>query len=151
MTSARATAVWIDSSSATIVRWGGDESGPVRLESDVPSHHRSTGHLAAPGGERHGGTGPRSAGERHRLEHLRAFLALVRAALPGDDLLLMGDGIVVQRLAASVRGDDAAHGVQRRIELRRCGPLTVAQQRAALREFVGEPPRRVHAASAVEG
>ena len=135
MTSARATALWIDSSSATIVRWGGDESGPVRLESDVPSHHRSTGHLAAPGGERHGGTGPRSAGERHRLEHLRAFLALVRAALPDDDLLLMGDGIVVQR----------------RIELRRCGPLTVAQQRAALREFVGEPPRRVHAASAVEG
>ncbi len=142
MTSARATAVWVDARSAIVVRWSAGVLESRHFESQVPTHHRSTMGVSAPGGERHGGTGPRSAGESHRLEHLRAFLAEVRAALPDDDLLLVGDGVVVERLAASVLEDDAVHGRSRRVELRRQARPTEPQLQAALVSFAGSPPRR---------
>ncbi len=147
MATSQAAAVWIDANSATIVRWGPDAAGTVHFESDVPPHRRSTGQVTARRGERHGGTGPRSAGEQHRLEHLRTFLAQVRRAVPADDLLLLGDGVVVERLAAALREDDATHGRRRRIEVRRHGPLTEAQLVAAVRAFAGAPARRVRVAT----
>ena len=142
MASASAAAVWIDARSATILTWGPRSTAPLHLDSEVPAHSRSTGQVSTRGGERHGGTGPRSAGEGHRLDHLRAFLAEVRHLLPDDDLLLIGDGVVVERLAAVLRGDDAEHGRRRRIEVRRHAPLTEAQLLAELRDFAGSPPRR---------
>jgi hypothetical protein len=142
MVTPRSTAVWVNATSATVVRWGPGLVRRSHLDSQVPAHHRSTGQVTAPGGERHGGTGPRAAGERHRLEHLRAFLTQVRATLPEDDLLLVGDGVVVERLAKVVRDADTARGLARRIEVRRHAPLTEGQLLAMLRRFAGAPPRR---------
>jgi hypothetical protein len=138
----RVTAVWIDTSSATILGLGPDATERRRIESTVPARHRSTGQVTELGGERHGGSGPRSARDGHRLDHLRAFLDEVEAALPADDLLLLGDGVVVERLARSVRDHDLAHGIHRRVEARRHAPLTEPQLLALLREFAGSPPRR---------
>lgn len=140
-----ATAVRIDAEEAIIWRWRDGAGTPAqRLVSDVPAHHKSTGHVAEPGGERHGGSGPRSAQEGHRLEHLRAFLVQVEAALPAeDDLLLIGDGTVVEHLAAHLNAADATHGRERRIELAHSGPVTDRQMVARLRVFAGDPaPRR---------
>ncbi len=142
MATSHVTAVWIDASSATILRVGPDATERRRIESTVPARHRSTGQVTERGGERHGGSGPRSARDGHRLDHLRAFLEEVHAALPDEDLLLLGDGVVVERLARSLRADDLAHGIHRRIEARRHAPLTEPQLLALLRIFAGSPPRR---------
>ena len=136
------TAVWIDTSSATILGLGPDATERRRIDSTVPARHRSTGQVTERDGERHGGSGPRSARDGHRLDHLRAFLEEVEAALPEEDLLLLGDGVVVERLARSVRGHDLVHGLHRRIEARRHAPLTEPQLLALLRAFAGSPPRR---------
>ena len=142
MATSHVTAVWIDASSATILRVGPDATERRRIESTVPARHRSTGQVTERGGERHGGSGPRSARDGHRLDHLRAFLEEVQAALPDEDLLLLGDGVVVERLARSLRADDLTHGIHRRIEARRHAPLTEPQLLALLRIFAGSPPRR---------
>lgn len=139
-----ATAVWINADEALIWRWRAGAGQRVqRLVSDVPAHHKSTGHVGETGGERHGGTGARSAQEGHRLEHLRAFVVHVEAYLPDDDLLLIGDGVVVEHLAVRLNAADATHGRERRIEIAHSGPLTDRQLVARLRAFAGDPaPRR---------
>ena len=147
MISARAaTAIWIDANGAVIERWSGGARGPAqRLVSEVPTHHKSTGHVGEPGGERHGGTGPRSAQEGHRQEHLRTFIAQVAAVLPAeDDLLLLGDGTVVEHLARHLAGLSISKPRTRRVELMHSGPLTEGQMVARLRSFAGDPaPRQI--------
>jgi hypothetical protein len=94
---------------------------------------------------RHGGGGaPQDAGEPHRLEHLRGFLAdVARVVPPGDPLEVMGPGTVHERLAALLAGDDREHGRVREIRSTRSGPLTERQLCARVREFAGAaPPRR---------
>ncbi|HSL76351.1 MAG TPA: hypothetical protein VK867_05360, partial [Candidatus Limnocylindrales bacterium] len=55
--------VWIDAREATIVRVSGDGATVRRLESEVPAHHRSTGHVRHEPSVRHGGGRDQSAGE----------------------------------------------------------------------------------------
>ena len=101
MTGLRATGVWISSTSATVLRCSPDLTVRHRIDSTVPGRHRSTGRQPT---ERH------PAGEGHRDEHVRTFFAQVAAALPvDDDLLLVGDGEVVEHFAEQVRTDDHNH------------------------------------------
>ncbi len=142
MNGREATAVWIDARHAVLVRWPEAEGGPARIESNVPPHHRSSGPLNEKGGARHGGGGASGVRERHRLEHLRLFVDEVRAALPAGDLLLVGDGAVVDRLAAVIHAEDARLMRARRVAVEHRARLTDGQLVERLREFAGSPPRR---------
>jgi hypothetical protein len=135
MTGPHATGVWISANSATVVRWNPELSVRHRVDSAVPSRHRSTGR---PPTEEH------PAGEGHRDEHMRTFFVEVALALPvDDDLLLVGDGEVVEHFADHVRADDSSHGRRRRIEVEKSdGPLTERQLVARIRSFAGSPARR---------
>jgi hypothetical protein len=135
MTTTRTTAVWISASSATVLRWG-PEGVTVRqkIDSSVPSRHRSTGRPP---------TADHPAGEGHRDEHMRAFFAQVGAVVPfDDDLLLVGDGEVVDHFAHQIRAHDSSRNVDRRIEVDRSGQITEPQLLARLRAFGGASARR---------
>jgi hypothetical protein len=74
---------------------------------------------------------------------MRMFFVEVAQALPDhDDLLLVGDGEVVEHLAEQVRTDDSSHGRKRRIEVEKGGPLTERQLLARIRTFAGAPAKR---------
>jgi hypothetical protein len=74
---------------------------------------------------------------------MRTFFDEVARTLPGDDdLLLVGDGEVVDHFADHVRAEDERHGRHRRIEVEKSGPLTDRQLLARLRTFAGSPARR---------
>jgi hypothetical protein len=128
------TGIWISANSATVLRWSQEVSVRHRIVSTVPGHHRSTGR---PPTEKH------PAGEGHRDEHMRTFFDEVARALPADDdLLLVGDGEVVDHFADHVRAEDERHGHHRRIAVEKSGPLTDRQLLARLRAFAGSPARR---------
>jgi hypothetical protein len=134
MTDQRATGLWISAGSARVLRWSPALTVRHRIDSTVPGRHRSTGR---PPTENH------PAGEGHRDEHMRTFFAQVSHVLPvDDDLLLLGDGEVVEHLAEQVRADDGSHGRTRRIEVGKCGPITERQLLARVRAFAGSPARR---------
>ncbi len=141
-TAATATVVWIDARRATLLPWPPSTRATLRFESTVPPHHRSSGRLDEKGAGRHGGGGSKAVRERHRLEHLRAFLEQVHASLPPGDLLLVGDGTVVDRLAALVHAEDARLFRSRRVGMERADRPTDAQLVERLRDFAGTPPRR---------
>ncbi len=138
------TLVWIDAREAIIVRWR--EEGPhlERVESDVPAHHRSTGHVRMDPTVRHGGGGrPQTAGEPHRLEHLDRFVEEIGGRVPpDDDLLILGPGTVRERLEHLVREADEHHRRSRSVNCEASSPLTDQQLVARLREFAGADPRR---------
>ena len=128
------TGIWISANSATVLQWSPQGSLLHRIVSTVPGRHRSTGR---PPTEAH------PAGEGHRDEHMRTFFDEVLRVLPGgDDLLLVGDGEVVDHFADSVRALDVHHGQPRRIAVEKSGPLTDRQLLARLRTFAGSPARR---------
>jgi len=134
MASLRYTGVWISANSATVLRWSPDITVRHHIDSTVPGRHRSTGR---PPTEEHSG------GEGHRDEHMRAFLDHVSRVLAvDDDLLLVGDGEVVEHLADSIRADDAVHGRERRIHVEKSGPITEPQLLARIRTFAGSPAKR---------
>lgn len=129
------TGVWISAASATILRWGPD-GVTVRehVDSLVPGRHRSTGR---PPTEDH------PASEGHRDEHMRAFFAQVLAALPiNDDLLLVGDGEVVEHFGHQIEVQDRGRSAARRVEVDKSGPMTEPQLLARIRAFAGSPARR---------
>jgi hypothetical protein len=132
---AHTTGIWMSAASATVLRWGPDGiAHRESIESLVPGRHRSTGHraVAAP------------VEEGRRDERMRVFFALVDAAVPVcDDVLLVGDGEVVEHFAAHVRSGDASVGATRRLELVKSGPITERQLLARLRVFAGAPALRV--------
>ena len=127
--------MWISAGSATILRWGPDGvETRERIDSTVPGKHRSTGR---PPTEDH------PAGEGHRDEHMRTFFARISALVPvEDDLLLVGDGEVVDHFATEVRAQAHGHAASRRIEVEKSGPLTEPQLLERLRAFAGSPARR---------
>jgi hypothetical protein len=133
MTTPQTTGVWISAASATILRWGpAGVSIRETVESEVPGRHRSTGR---PPTEDH------PAGERHRDEHMRTFFAQVNANVPaGDDLLLIGDGEVVEHFARQFQPH--GHAPARRVEVEKSGPLTEPQLLARIRAFAGSPAQR---------
>jgi hypothetical protein len=128
------TGIWISATAATVLQWSPQGSLLHRIVSTVPGRHRSTGR---PPTEAH------PAGEGHRDEHMRTFFGEVARALPvEDDLLLVGDGEVVDHFAEYVRALDARHAQPRRIVVEKSGPLTDRQLLARLRTFAGSPARR---------
>ncbi len=134
MTDQRATGLWISAGSARVLRWSPEITVRHRIDSTVPGRHRSTGR---PPTESH------PAGEGHRDEHMRTFFAQVAHVLAvDDDLLLLGDGEVVEHFTEQVRADDRSHGRTRRIEVEKCGPITERQLLARVRAFAGSPARR---------
>jgi hypothetical protein len=134
MTSPRTTGVWISANSATMLRWGPELTVRHRIDSTVPGRHRSTGR---PPTEEHPG------GEGHRDEHMRAFFDHVACVLPAaDDLLLVGDGEVVEHFADHIRADDANHRRERRIEVEKSGSITERQLLARIRTFAGSSAKR---------
>lgn len=145
MTRARpSTLVWIDAREAVIVHWDGDRAEVERMDSEVPAHHRATGHVRHDPSVRHGGGGaPQTAGEPHRLEHLERFVDQVADRLPpGDDLLILGPGVVHERLEHFVRGADEHLDRARDITCEASSRLTDRQLIARLRRFAGSDPRR---------
>ncbi len=140
----RSTLVWLDVESATVARW---IDGPrlVRLDSQVPMHHKSTGHVRHDPLCRHGGGGsPQKAGDPHRIEHLREFVKAVAAQIPTDeDVEILGPGTVREQLAAYLQGEDRRHGHVRAVRTEPAEALTTRQLVARLRVLVGaNPPRR---------
>ena len=134
MTRSRTTGVWISANSATVLRWSPEFTVRHRLDSTVPGRHRSTGR---PPTEEHPG------GEGHRDEHMRAFIDHVARVLPvDDDLLLVGDGEVVEHFADHIRTDDGNHRRERRIAVEKSGPITERQLLARIRTFAGSPAKR---------
>jgi len=74
---------------------------------------------------------------------MRTFFDEVARALPADDdLLLVGDGEVVDHFADHVRAEDEHHAHHRRIAVEKMGQLTDRQLLARLRAFGGSPARR---------
>lgn len=74
---------------------------------------------------------------------MRIFLDQVARVLPvDDDLLLVGDGEVVEHFANRVRADDDRHGHERRVQVERSGPITEPQLVARIRTFAGSPAKR---------
>ena len=137
------TLVWIDAREAIVVRW--IEGAPVleRIESDVPPHHRATGHVRHDPGGCHGGGPPKTAGEPHRLEHLARFLDTVADVLPDeDDLLVVGPGTVHEHLARLIRERDGQDRGGRAIASEAATRSTRGQLVARLRRARGEEPRR---------
>jgi hypothetical protein len=138
------TLVWMDARQAVIVQWHDGKTSIERLESDVPRHHRSTGHVRhGTSGRTHAGP-PRSAGDTHRLEHLRRFIEQVQRRLPpSDQLAICGPGPVAVRLAQAIHDDDHHHGRSRQVIHRRAAALTDRQLVAEVRRLVADvPPRR---------
>ena len=134
MTSPRTTGVWISADSATVLRWSPELTVRHRIDSTVPSRHRSTGR--APIEERQGDEG-------HRDEHMRTFFEQVAHSLSvEDELLLVGDGEVVEHFADHVRTDDLSHGRKRRIEVEKSGPVSERKLLALIRTFAGSPAKR---------
>jgi hypothetical protein len=138
------TLVWIDSREAIIVRWQNGSAEVGRVESEVPAHRRATGHVRHDPTFRHGGGGsPQTAGEPHRLEHLKRFVAQVANRLqPGDDLLILGPGTVHERLQRHLAHSDSHHGRHRDIASGDSARLTDRQLIARLRAFAGAETRR---------
>jgi hypothetical protein len=143
-TTSALTIVWVDAREAIVVRRAEGASTFERIESDVPAHHRSTGHVRHDPGTRHGGGGPpQTAGEPHRLEHLARFLDAVAARLPrGEDLLVIGPGTVREQLARQLVEDDSRHRVVRAIRCEAAASMTHRQLAALLRRASGDEPRR---------
>ena len=134
MTSLGATGVWMTADSATVLSWSPELTVRHSIASTVPGRHRSTGRPPTEGPSR---------GEGHRDEHMRTFLADVAKVLPvEDDLLLVGDGEVVEHFANHVRIDDDKHGRERRIQVEKSGPITERQLLARIRTFAGSPAKR---------
>lgn len=140
----RAALVWIDSREAIIVRLADQDATVERLESDVPAHHRATGHVRHEPGTRHGGGRDQSAGEPHRLEHLERFIEAVAAALSEvDDVLLLGPGTVREHLERRLRERAQALGRPAlRLTTEPAARATDRQLIVRLRHHLGEEPRR---------
>lgn len=136
--------VWIDADEAIVARWDG-QAHLTRIVSDVPSRHRSTGHLRHDPRFHPGGGGPATDRiERDRLEHLREYLERVASLVPPDESVhVTGPGPVKDELARMLRVEDRHHGRERCVETSASAPLTDRQLVARLRELAGAPsPRR---------
>lgn len=138
------TIVWIDAREAVFVRPQGAEARLERVDSDVPAHHRATGHVRHDASVRPGGGAPKAAGESHRQEHLSQFIDDVLGRLPdGDDLLILGPGVVRERLEHEVREQDRRRGRERLVTCEASPPLSDRQLVARLRHVTGaDAPRQ---------
>jgi hypothetical protein len=139
-----ASLVWIDAREAIVLHWESDAVTVRRLESDVPAHHHSTGHVRHEPAPGNAGAGPpRTAGESHRIEHLVRFVDEAAGAVPGaGDVLVVGPGTVHERLAERLAAIDARFARTRAIATEAAEHRTERQLIARLRELAGAAPRR---------
>jgi len=140
----RGALVWIDAREAVIVRWDGTAARIERLASDVPPHHRATGHVRSDPLTRGGNSGDRAgAAERRRIEHLDRFVAAVADRIGEEEtLVLVGHGTTYERLERTLRNRDAAARRSRSLQARRADRPTDRQLVAELRAHLGVSPRR---------
>lgn len=136
--------VWIDSESATILRWRGRVVAE-KVVSDVPPHTGSTAHVRHDPSVRHGGSGRgQDDFERRRNEHLRAFLHAVADRLGEDDPIeILGSGTIGGRLASFIRQRTSRPQSPPSIVAVHSMPLTPRQLAARLRQRLGLGSRRV--------
>lgn len=140
---ATGTVVWVDGTSAVVVRWAGR---PVvdRMSADVPSHHRWTGHIRHDPAVRHGGGGVVGDQlERDRLRHRADHLHRVAALVPDTgDVLLLGPGSARLELERAIGSSDRLHHRHRPLRSEPSGRMTERELVARLRESVGRAPVR---------
>ncbi len=144
------TLVWLDADEAILLDPEGptsDGAGPPairRVRSQVPPHHRATGHdHHDPRARSGGGADPDDLVERRREHLITAYLREVVALVPaGHDVVVMGPGTVHGRLAGELRAADVRHQRGRAVEDAAAGPLTERQLRARWRELNGTAPER---------
>lgn len=136
--------VWIDAREAILVRLLDDRASLDRLESQVPAHHRSTGHVRHDPRIRHGGGGRKqTAGEPDRLEHLKQFLDQVAARVSGEErVIILGPGTVREHLRNSLQEGDEQMKRTRDISCEPAARLTQRQLVERLRTLLGAQPRR---------
>jgi hypothetical protein len=136
------TLVWIDSEEAIIVRWA-DRATVERVRSEVPGRHRTneSGPVGTPG--RHG-EGGADALERARREELGRFVEQVAAWVPpGDDVTVVGPGILRGRLERVLRAEDRRHGRQRLVHSAAAERLSEEELVAHVRALAGDAAPRV--------
>ena len=138
------TLVWIDAREAVIVERHADEVTIGRIASDVPAHRKATGQVRHEPGIRHGGGGaPQTAGDPHRIEHLRRFVAGVVERIPESaDVTLLGPGTVREQLERALTDADRHHRRTRTVTGEASGRLTDRQLVARLSREAGVEPRR---------
>ena len=137
------TLVWIDTREAVVAHWQAGEVRLERLQSDVPAHHRATGHVRYDPSIRHGGVAPKESGEAKRLEHLARFVAQVASRIPpSDDLVILGPGSVRDRLEHHVLDADRHASRARIVTCHAAARLTDRQLIARLRHVAGADQRR---------
>lgn len=137
------TLVWIDAREAIVTQWHAGEVRLERMQSDVPAHHRATGHVHYDPGIGHGGVAPKGAGEAQRLEHLGRFIDQVATRIPPtEDLVILGPGTVRDRLAHRIRESDAHASHTRVVTCHPAARLTDRQLIARLRHVAGADRRR---------
>lgn len=137
--------VWIDAQEAIVIHWRAGAARIERIESEVPAHRHSTGHVRHDPTIRHGGGSGRAqtAGEPHRLEHLHRFVEGVASRLAADDeLLILGPGTVREQLQQHMREIDQRHRRSRSLTCEASPRLTDRQLIARLRHMAGADPRR---------
>ena len=136
--------VWIDSHEAIVVRWEDDQARIERVTSQVPDHHKSTGHVRHDPAVRHGGGQSQDTDEARREEYLGRFVRDVIHRLPEDaDLTVLGPGETHEHLVKAIRAADVDHRHGRKVSGRRSSRKTDRQLVALLRELEGdEAPRR---------
>lgn len=133
-----ATLVWIDSREAYVARWRSGRGVVQRLESDVPVHRRSTGHVRHDAGHgRTGSSAPQPPVEGRRLEHLERFIDRVADSLPEGDLIVIGPGTVREHLVNCLEQMDAHSHRPRHIDCSAARPMTEPQLLARLRAEIG--------------
>jgi len=137
------TLVWIDAREAVVATWHLGEVHLERHRSDVPAHHKATGHVRYDPTVRHGGGAPKDTGEANRLEHLARFVDLVATRIPQDDpVLILGPGTVRDRLEHRVGEADRHASRTRPVTCKAAPRLTDRQLVARLRHLAGEQRRR---------
>jgi hypothetical protein len=136
------TLVWIDSEEAIIVRWA-DRATVERVRSEVGAHGRREGHgpVSAAG---HHGDGGADAAERARRDDLRLFVEDIAGRLPvGDDVMVVGPGILRGQLERLIRAEDRHHGRRRLVHSAAADRLTEQELVARVRALAGDAAPRV--------
>jgi hypothetical protein len=135
------TLVWIDSEEAIIVRWA-DRATVERIRSEVPGR-RSTGHDRVDPTVGHGGGSAPEDAERVRRARLAEFVEDVADQLPSaGDVLVVGPGMVRERLERSLRAHDRRFGRHRDVHAAPAERLTEQELVARVRELAGDAPKR---------
>ena len=138
------TLVWIDARDATVARWRNGEAVIERIESNVPVHHASTGHVRHDPMVRHGGGGwEQTAGDPRRQERLDRFVEAVRDRLPATGgVEIIGPGSVRRRLQDLIVHGDERQRRTRPVSSHPARRLTDPQLVARLHELRGDVSRR---------